>query len=312
MRHATHCVVTLSCALFFGSAAVALAEPSNNVLCSIRAIPQTVVSGESVKLVWAATGARTAAIDGIGAVTVSGYRTVLPTKTQEYVMRVRGAGNLYATCKTRVTVTTRKPSCHITITPLAVASNSFATLSWNVQHADSASISGIGKVATNGTRMVRTDQTTKYTISARGAGGTCENSATLQIQDPYAAYGYFPQVARTITYPLTGRTSSPSTPTIQWPRYSNTNNQTEDAWVYEVYDDAYEYPEYEDGNEFDDAYDPYYDDWGYDDWDDPEYGSWYNESYYEQYYEPTYYEPNWYYQQYYEDFYDRSSEWLEV
>jgi peptidoglycan-associated lipoprotein len=59
-----------------------------------------------------------------------------------------------------------------------------AILSWTTTNATSASISGIGAVATSGSQSVYPASSTTYTLTARGAGGSTEANARITVNPP--------------------------------------------------------------------------------------------------------------------------------
>ncbi len=159
------------------------------------------------------------------------------------------------------------PTCAISVAPMIIASNSFATLSWSTQNADSASIVGIGPVQPRGNMVVRATYDKDFSIFAQGKGGYCERSTSLAVRDPYASYGYFPQTVQSVVYPLFGyQTTVYSTPTYRDPYY---------------YEYDYKYYDYDDDD------DDYYD------WDDYYYDKYYYPKYEEVYYKPYYNPCDW-------------------
>lgn len=244
-----------------------------DIACSITATPTRAAPGEQVMLRWNSHNARSATLVGFGPVPLSGSRVVQATQTTDYKIMVSGYENNYVGCIARITVTAKQPTCNISLVPFTIASNSFATLSWSTDFADSVYISTLGNVPPKGNQMVRATGHTTYYLSARGAGGFCERSAQLSVRDNYASqsYGYFPSTIQSIAAPLFG--------------YSNNRSNTNSKPSYS------QSPTYS----YDSDYDTYYESSGYYD----EYDSWDDAYYYgEQQYEPVqnnpepYYEPS--------------------
>ena len=74
------------------------------------------------------------------------------------------------------------PMVSISADPGSVKQGQCATLSWSTSNASSASINqGLGSVDTNGSRKVCPTDTTQYTISASGDGGTRDASTTVSV-----------------------------------------------------------------------------------------------------------------------------------
>jgi outer membrane protein OmpA-like peptidoglycan-associated protein len=69
--------------------------------------------------------------------------------------------------------------------PTTIERSQCATLTWSTTGASSASIDqGIGSTDPNGSRQVCPFDTTQYTITARGDGGTQAASATVTVNPP--------------------------------------------------------------------------------------------------------------------------------
>lgn len=76
----------------------------------------------------------------------------------------------------------KKPSCVITATPDHIVINEDPLLEWTSQNATSASLNqGIGTVSVNGSYNVFPQQTTTYTLTVSGPGGTAQCSVTVTV-----------------------------------------------------------------------------------------------------------------------------------
>ena len=75
---------------------------------SITAQPDTINPGQSVVLTWHTTDANSATIEGIGAVSTAGTRTVNPTDSTDYTLTATGDGG-NATATAHVTVSAAPP-----------------------------------------------------------------------------------------------------------------------------------------------------------------------------------------------------------
>jgi len=74
------------------------------------------------------------------------------------------------------------PRVSLSADPGSVNQGQCATLSWSTSNASSASINqGIGSVDTNGSRRVCPNDTTQYTVTASGEGGTRDASTTVTV-----------------------------------------------------------------------------------------------------------------------------------
>jgi len=102
------------------------------------------------------------------------------------------------TAAIQVTLTYLPPTAGISADPETITAGQSATLTWTSTNADSCVIDhGVGSVALNGTTTVSPIETTTYTITATGPGGTVTNSVTITVM---------PQVSLTITSPNNGLT----------------------------------------------------------------------------------------------------------
>jgi hypothetical protein len=157
---------------------------------NISAYPTTIQAGESSTLTWNSTNANSASIDnGIGIVDTSGSTTVTPGKSTTYTITVIGVGGS-ETASVVVTVTDNPnppPTVSISANPSTVLKGGSVTLSWNSANAVSASIdNGIGSVELNGTLTVTPPETSTYTITVVGPGGTAAAETTVTVTYPNA------------------------------------------------------------------------------------------------------------------------------
>src|SRR5579872_6303514 len=69
--------------------------------------------------------------------------------------------------------------------PTNIQRGQSSTLTWSVSNATDMSIDqGVGAIPANGTRSVSPNNTTTYTLTARGPGGTTTRSATVNVSVP--------------------------------------------------------------------------------------------------------------------------------
>ena len=72
-----------------------------------------------------------------------------------------------------------------TAEPSTIERGGSSMLRWSVTNANEISINqGIGRIDANGTRSVYPSNTTTYTLTARGPGGSTESSATVNVTVP--------------------------------------------------------------------------------------------------------------------------------
>ncbi|MBI3697967.1 MAG: OmpA family protein [Acidobacteria bacterium] len=77
------------------------------------------------------------------------------------------------------------PTVSITAEPSSIERGQSVTLRWSSTDATEASINqGIGTVATSGTRTVSPTESTTYTITVKGPGGSARGSASVTVRAP--------------------------------------------------------------------------------------------------------------------------------
>jgi peptidoglycan-associated lipoprotein len=74
----------------------------------------------------------------------------------------------------------------LTANPETVDRGQSTTLSWQTNNATEVSISGIGAVQTNGSQQVTPNDSTTYTLTAKGPGGTQQATARVTVNTPAA------------------------------------------------------------------------------------------------------------------------------
>ena len=173
----------------------------------MSADPLEIDSGECSTLRWNTTDATSVSLNpGVGSVDATGSRQVCPATTTTYTLTATGPGGSLSP-PPAVTVTVRRPSAAPTGTLTATAEDirrrECTTLVWSTADATSQSINpGIGVVESSGTREVCPSQTTTYTLSASGPGGSLapEPAVTISV----SAWGV-PSGTFTASPPVIGR-----------------------------------------------------------------------------------------------------------
>lgn len=159
-------------------------------ICTISASPSSSPANGQVTLSWTTSFATSASINqGIGSVSVGSgsLLATVGTHTTTYVMTVT-KGSKTDTCETTVTVTTPPPVCTLVVDPTVITRSDaiqIANLSWTTANATSFVINqGIGSVSPvpGGSKEVSPDETTTYTGTATGPGGTVTCNATLTVK----------------------------------------------------------------------------------------------------------------------------------
>ena len=76
------------------------------------------------------------------------------------------------------------PTASLTANPDTIQAGQSSTLSWQTQNATDVTIEGIGKVDPSGSQQVSPTQSTTYTLTAKGAGGSQDATARVTVTQP--------------------------------------------------------------------------------------------------------------------------------
>jgi hypothetical protein len=155
------------------------------ILSSIWVDPSSITPGQSAVLHWDCADAAGVSIDqGIGEVASSGTLQVAPAETTTYTMTVTGSGGGTMTVEATVMVLSL-PTVNITADASTIVQGQATTLSWTSDDAETLSMDqGIGVIELSGSLAVSPSETTTYTITASGPGGTVTASFTLTVTAP--------------------------------------------------------------------------------------------------------------------------------
>ena len=77
-----------------------------------------------------------------------------------------------------------KPTATLTVSPTNVQRGQSVQLAWTTQNATDVSIDGVGAVAPMGTRSLVPSDSTSYTLTAKGPGGTVQATARVTVTAP--------------------------------------------------------------------------------------------------------------------------------
>lgn len=187
--------VTIATVTYWGSVAT-IDDDSNTCVdqvslgAFIEVLPSSITRGSSADLTWGSTGATSCSIDqGIGSVTpnTAGSQAVSPQTTTTYTITCQG--ELGQTVSDSATLTVAEPvlpTVALTANPTTISSDDSSTLSWSSSNATSCVIdNGVGAVTPNvsGTSPVAPDQTTTYTLTCTGPGGSRSAYASITVYD---------------------------------------------------------------------------------------------------------------------------------
>ena len=165
--------------------------------------------GQTIQFSWASEHAQGVSIDqDIGAVPTSGAIEVAPVEDTVYtITAVNEHGSTSRTISITFTDADPPPIVQLTVNPGEIPAGDNATLSWTSTYADTLSIDqDIGVIEPSGTMTVYPLQTTMYTITATGSGGTTTASAVVTVNHP---------ITLQITEPLDGAVISDTAVTVR-------------------------------------------------------------------------------------------------
>ncbi|CAM2008168.1 hypothetical protein [Acanthopleuribacter pedis] len=154
------------------------------VIDFFNANPTTVVSGNESTLSWSVRNAATVTIDNnIGTVSSTGSRAVAPSNNTTYTLIAsNGGGSVSATVTIAVTTARIPVVSSFTVSPTEIVQGDNATLSWNVESAETIDIDqGIGRVSGQGSATVSPDADTVFTLLAQNEFGSVTATASLRV-----------------------------------------------------------------------------------------------------------------------------------
>ena len=158
-----------------------------------------IFAGEPVLLTWDTTYAQTVILEpGSLTLTETGSLEVTPIETTTYTLTASNPAESVSQSVTVTVVVQPEPTVVFSADPATIEIGSALTLSWNSTNADSVTLdNGIGDVDLNGSLEVFPTETTIYTITASGPGGTVTKQVTVTVNNPFTL---------AITSPIAGQT----------------------------------------------------------------------------------------------------------
>ena len=155
----------------------------------ITAVPDTIMVGEFIELTWTTAHAdtvigRQVLADGSESemqLPTSGTSILAPTQTTTYTVIATGPGGEISGNIT-VTVSYPEPEVSINAQPDTIYKGGTSMLVWNSTHAETLTIdNGLGSVLADGSMEISPPETTIYTITAVGPGGTSTATVTVTV-----------------------------------------------------------------------------------------------------------------------------------
>jgi len=170
-------LITSICALIAGAAGCA--KPKVALQVSKDKIEQ----GQDVKVSWTSKDAKNVTING-EKVDKNGSKVVTPQATTTY-MAVATSGKKEARDSKTVDVSSRgaRPSISISADPEGIVRGQSTTLRWHSTNAEKVSITDVGTVPSSGSRAVSPSQSTTYTATASGPGGSDDASTRVTVSE---------------------------------------------------------------------------------------------------------------------------------
>jgi hypothetical protein len=152
---------------------------------NFSATPETIKAGSTSTLAWSCLHADACTIEpDIGAVDAAGSITVSPETDITYTLTATGPGGT-ATASATVVLIHPAPTVEISVTPDTIGPGEVSILSWHASHSDACVIEpDIGSVAPVGLKAVEPLESTTYTVTATGPGGTATASARIVVRSP--------------------------------------------------------------------------------------------------------------------------------
>jgi outer membrane protein OmpA-like peptidoglycan-associated protein len=149
------------------------------------ASPDIVQKGGTVNLNWQTTNATEVSIEGIGTVPATGTRKVKPTENTTYTLTATGVGGTQTATAEVEIAAGPVPVIMFSANPETVVTGHPVKLNWQVTNATDISIdNGVGVVQAKGTKQVKPEQSTVYTLTATGEGGTVTSMVEVEITQP--------------------------------------------------------------------------------------------------------------------------------
>ena len=160
------------------------------VILSFNAEPRTIEKGQASVLSWETSNADNVSIDvqsgdgmSLGSVGTSGTATVSPADTTTYKIT---ATNQFGSVTRTITVTVTPPGMprilNFVATPQEIDPGEFSTLSWEVENADTVTITNLGNVDLVGTSDVQPADTTTYVLTASNDTGSVQANVIVSVR----------------------------------------------------------------------------------------------------------------------------------
>ncbi len=175
--------------------------------------PSRITRGQTSTLTWQVVNATEISVTSLGNVGRNGNYDVRPTNTTQYVLTAKnGSGTVSATTTVQVDaepLPNLPAFTQCSVSPTNIMAGESATISYLTSGATEVNISGIGRVADNGTQVVTPTASTTYTLTARNAAGPVTCNVTVQV-----TAGTAPRIVNFAANPMTITAGDSST--LSW------------------------------------------------------------------------------------------------
>ncbi len=160
--------------------------PPSSPSVSLSASPTSIVAGGSSTLSWSSSNVSSCTASGgwSGTKATSGTQSVSPTANTTYTITCTGSnGSTNRSVNVAVTSGTAAPTVTISANPTSISSSGSSTLTWSSTNATTCTASGgwSGTKSTSGTQSVSLSATTTYTLACTGAGGSANQSVSVNV-----------------------------------------------------------------------------------------------------------------------------------
>ena len=144
----------------------------------------TVQQGEDVRVSWTAANAKEVTLNGEVVDRKSGAKVFTPDNTTTYTaVARRGKKEARDTKVVAVNPRAARPNIRISADQDAIQRGQSTTLRWTSNNAESVTINELGTVPNSGSRVVSPSQSTTYTATASGRGGTDSASTRVSVSE---------------------------------------------------------------------------------------------------------------------------------
>jgi peptidoglycan-associated lipoprotein len=158
--------------------------------------------GEDVRVSWTAKDAKEVTLNGEVVDRKTGAKVFTPDNTTTYTaVARRGKKEARDTRVVAVTPRAAAPTIRISSDQDAITRGQSTTLRWTSTNAESVTINDLGTVPSSGSRFVSPSQSTTYTATATGRGGTDSASTRVTVTEPDAPSTVVTDRPRTTTNP---------------------------------------------------------------------------------------------------------------